>query len=145
MTAAEYGFAAIGADARQQAVDRIVEMGYNAVLGDLLSLSVSKPVAVLSLADVLEHVPYPRQALQRAHSAIQDDGLLVVSCPNLDCGSWRQSTTKGINPYWGEIEHHHNFSRSSLMRLLAQERFMPLEYSISARYKSCMEVVARRA
>jgi hypothetical protein len=30
------------------------------------------------------------------------------------------------------------------MRLLAEEGFIPLDYSISTRYKSCMELLARR-
>jgi hypothetical protein len=68
----------------------------------------------------------------------------MVSCPNLDCGSWRKADAEGNNPYWAELEHHHNFSRASLMRLLAEEGFIPLDYSISTRYKSCMELLARR-
>jgi len=144
VTAAEYGFATIGLDTRSAAVEHLKEMGYSAEVGDLSDLEVSDPVQVISLADVLEHVPYPRLALQRVHAALKPDGLVVISCPNLDCGSWRKSTADGVNPYWAEIEHHHNFSRASLMRLLAEEGFQPLSYHISARYKSCMEVIARR-
>ena len=144
MTASEYGFTAIGVDARPQAVQAITASGYRAVLGDLNSLEVSEPVQVISLADVLEHVAFPRHALQRVHSALRPGGILVVSCPNLDCASWRQANIAGTNPYWSELEHCHNFSRTSLMRLLMQEGFEPLEYSISSRYKSCMEVVARK-
>jgi SAM-dependent methyltransferase len=144
ITAAEYGFTALGLDTRCQAVERITGMGYLASLGDLSELSVSDPVDVISLADVLEHVPFPREALARVRSALRPEGLLLVSCPNLDCGSWRRSTVDGTNLYWGEIEHLHNFSRTSLMRLLAEEGFVSLEYSVSTRYRSCMEVIARR-
>lgn len=145
ITATEYGFHAIGMDTRQVAVQSLIDLGYDAALGDLTTFSVNNPVDVVSLADVLEHVPYPRAALQQVHAALRPKGLVMVSCPNLDCGSWRKSTADGVNPYWGEIEHHHNFSRASLMRLLAQEGFIPLNYSISPRYKSCMEVIAQRA
>jgi FkbM family methyltransferase len=145
ITAAEYGFSAIGLDSRAQAVERIEALGYSAVLGDLMELEVTDPVRVISLADVLEHAPFPRQALKHVHSALMPGGLLVVSCPNLDSGSWRKANADGVNPYWSELEHHHNFSRASLMRLLAEEGFIPLDYSISTRYKSCMEVISRRA
>ena len=145
ITAAEYGFSAIGLDSRLQAVERIEALGYSAVVGDLTELQVTDPVSVISLADVLEHVPFPREALKRVHAALIPGGLVMVSCPNLDSGSWRKANADGINPYWSELEHHHNFSRASLMRLLAQEGFIPVDYSISTRYKSCMEVIARRA
>ncbi len=144
VTAAEFGFSAIGLDARPAAVEHLRVLGYTAEVGDLTDLEVSDPVDVVSLADVLEHVPYPRTALQRVHLALQPHGLVMVSCPNLDCGSWRKSNADGTNPYWAEIEHHHNFSPASLMRLLAEERFQPLSYHISTRYKSCMEIIARR-
>lgn len=143
-TAAEYGFNAIGIDSRVQAVEQIEALGYSAVVGDLMELQVTDPVTVMSLADVLEHVPFPRQALERVHTALMPGGLVMISCPNLDSGSWRKANAEGINPYWSELEHHHNFSRASLMRLLAEEGFIPVDYSISARYKSCMEVIARR-
>ena len=145
ITAAEYGFTAIGIDSRSQAVERIEALGYNAVVGDLMKLTVSDPVMVVSLADVLEHVPFPREALRRVHAALAPGGLVMISCPNLDSGSWRKANADGTNPYWIELEHHHNFSRASLMRLLAEEGFIPVDYSISTRYKSCMEVIARRA
>jgi FkbM family methyltransferase len=63
ITAAEYGFNAIGLDSRVQAVERIKALGYSAAIGDLMELQVTDPVMVMSLADVLEHVPFPRQAL----------------------------------------------------------------------------------
>jgi FkbM family methyltransferase len=144
ITAAEYGFNAIGLDSRLQAVERIEALGYSAVVGDLMELQVTDPVTVISLADVLEHVPFPREALRRVHAALMPGGLVMISCPNMDSGSWRKANADGVNPYWSELEHHHNFSRASLMRLLAEEGFIPVDYSISTRYKSCMEVIARR-
>lgn len=144
MTADEYGFIAMGLDVREQAVQRLQALGYRAAQGDLDRLEVSDPVAVLSMADVLEHMPYPRQALRRARAALAQDGLLYLSCPNLDAASWRAMTAQGHNPYWAELEHFHNFSRATLMRLLVEEGFMPVDYTVSPRYKSCMEVLARR-
>lgn len=60
-TAQEFGFTAIGVDTRQAAVDQIVALGYTAILGNLAELEVTDPVDVISLADVLEHVPIPAQ------------------------------------------------------------------------------------
>ena len=49
------------------------------------------------------------------------------------------------NPYWAEIEHCHNFSRSRLYALLREMGFEPVRYGISERYRACMEVIARKA
>jgi protein O-GlcNAc transferase len=48
----------------------------------------------------------------------------------------------GVNPYWGEIEHFHNFSRRRLYTLLENHGFQPAEYNVSERYHVCMEVIA---
>lgn len=143
-TASEFGFHAIGIDARAAAIEQIQSLGYSGVVGDITELTVSDPVDVISMADILEHVAFPREALKRVFAALKPGGVIVVSCPNYDCASWRASTKAGNNPYWGEIEHFHNFSRASLMRLLSQEGFLPVDYQISRRYKSCMEITAIR-
>jgi protein O-GlcNAc transferase len=145
MTAAEFGFDAIGLDSRIQAVERIASLGYRAVRADFLHSALERPVAVVSMADVLEHVPYPVEALRKAHAMLRADGALFVSCPNMDCAPWRAMDAARTNPYWMEIEHHHNFTRNRLMRLLEQCGFRPVSYDISPRYKAGMEIISRKA
>jgi trans-aconitate methyltransferase len=99
---------------------------------------------VISMADVLEHLPDPRAALQRVRSLLAKDGALFVSCPNLDCASWRAMDAASSNPYWVELEHYHNFGRARLMALLAECGFSTVSYGVSQRYKACMELVALR-
>jgi protein O-GlcNAc transferase len=48
----------------------------------------------------------------------------------------------GVNPYWGEIEHYHNFSRKRLYAHLEEQGFRPAEYHISERHRLCMEMIA---
>jgi 2-polyprenyl-3-methyl-5-hydroxy-6-metoxy-1,4-benzoquinol methylase len=144
MTADEFGFLAIGIDAREESVRRLSALGYQAQIASLEDLEVTDPVDVVSLADVLEHVPHPRAALGRVRAALRPGGLLLVSCPNMDAASWRAMDLTGMNPYWQEIEHFHNFGRVSLTRLLVEEGFVSIDYAVSTRYKSCMEVIARR-
>lgn len=38
--------------------------------------------AVISMADVLEHMPYPRAGLDAAHRLLRPDGILFLSMPN---------------------------------------------------------------
>lgn len=144
-TAEEYGFAAIGIDARIQAVRAVKSLGYRAIASDFLSYSGEPNVRVISMADVLEHMPYPVGALRHAHDLLHAGGVLFVSCPNIETSSWRLMSAKGINPYWAEIEHYHNFSRTGLVWLLRQCGFTPVDYSVSVRYKACMQIIALKS
>jgi len=144
MTAEEFGFAAIGVDVRENAVAQLAAAGYRAICARFQSLALDAPVAVLSLCDVLEHLADPVAGLRKAAALLEPDGLLYVSCPNSATATWRRWEETGSNPYWGELEHYHNFSRDSLLALLRREGFEGIDYYVSARYYSCMEVLARR-
>jgi SAM-dependent methyltransferase len=141
-TASEFGFEATGIDLREEAVKRISALGYTAMRGTILNVTTDKPLHVISMADVLEHMPYPVGALQTAHRLLADRGALFISCPNSECVSWRQMDATFSNPYWAEIEHYHNFSRKLMTWLLLQCGFVPTGYSVSLRYKACMEIIA---
>ncbi len=143
-TAAEFGFAAVGLDLRQEAVRRLQDLGYQARCGDIFADQPEQPFQVVSMADLLEHTPYPKIVLARARELLAPEGSLFVSCPNRECASWREMDRKNANPYWMEIEHHHNFSRRSLLGLLTECGFRPVDYSVSQRYIACMEIVAVR-
>lgn len=141
-TAAEYGFDAVGLDARHETVERLLGLGYRAIQGDLMDAPLEGVFSVISMADVLEHLPDPRAALLRVRNLLAKDGALFVSCPNRDCASWRAMDAASTNPYWAELEHYHNFSRARLMDLLAECGFSTVSYGVSQRYKACMELVA---
>lgn len=143
-TAQEYGFLATGLDLRQENVQRAREMGIDAYCADVADFTPQTPCSVISMADVLEHIPYPRTALAAAHRILTDNGILLISMPNLECAVWRQLDQQNANPYWGELEHYHNFGRTRLYALLRQHDFEPLRYGISERYRACMEIVARK-
>jgi hypothetical protein len=55
---------------------------------------------------------------------------------------WRLLHANRANPYWGEIEHYHNFTRARLYTLLDAHGFEPVDYSVSERYRLCMQVIA---
>jgi SAM-dependent methyltransferase len=139
-TAAEFGFHAVGLDARAQTVQALRETGYQAACGDFMTIAVEGHPLIISMMDVLEHLPNPCEALQRAHSLLHEKGVLVISLPNTDCSSWRLMSN--ANPYWIEIEHYHNFSRQRLTALLNQYGFDVVNYDIPFRYKAQMELYA---
>ncbi len=99
---------------------------------------------VISMADVLEHMPFPRQALRHAAGLLKPGGLVFISMPNMDCLIWRLLDRQESNPYWAELEHCHNFTRERLYALLCEVGFDPCHYAVNARYLAGMEVIARR-
>jgi SAM-dependent methyltransferase len=145
-TAQEWGYEPLGIDVRGAAVEKLALLG---VPGRTVGLeALDEPAGafgVISMADVLEHVPFPKRALAAAHRLLESDGLLFVSAPNMDTVSWRLLDRDRRNPYWSEIEHYHNFTRGRLHALLHAAGFAPVWYGVSRRYVCGMEVIARRA
>ncbi len=143
-TAAEFGFAVVGTDLRESHVEMMRQLGFEAHAVDFETYRPTEPLDVISMADVLEHMPFPKQALQHARALLRDDGLLFVSMPNSDSFIWQALSRDGVNPYWGEIEHYHNFGRQRLYALLRECGFEPVHFDVSFRYRACMEVIAKK-
>ena len=144
-TAYEYGFTPVGIDLRAHNVSALNSLGIQSYCTDLVSLSLDSKCAVISLADVLEHMPYPKDGLQAAHRLLADHGVLLISMPNMESMVWRYLDANKQNPYWGEIEHYHNFGRTVFYKLLRETGFEVVRYGISDRYRACMEVIARKS
>jgi protein O-GlcNAc transferase len=142
-TADEFGYDVVGLDLRHDSVAKMRELGFDAHAVDLAEFTPAQTFDVISMADVLEHMPFPKLALERARKLLAPGGALFVSMPNLDAFAWRDLDTRGANPYWAEIEHLHNFGRKRLYALLEEMGFTPRRYGISERYIACMEVLAR--
>jgi SAM-dependent methyltransferase len=143
-TAEEWGFDPVGLDLRPPSVEAMRKLGVEAHCFDVTAFDSSKRFSVVSMADVLEHMPFPKDGLAAAHRLLAADGMLFVSMPNYGCAAWRLLDAVNANPYWGELEHYHNFSRARLYALLIEYGFEPLHYRVSERYRICMEVIARR-
>lgn len=143
-TAEEFGYEVVGLDLRRESVRLMQALGYAAHDVSLEDYRADRPFDVLSMADVLEHMPFPKRGLQRARELLSPEGLLLVSMPNSDSFLWKILSKNGVNPYWGEIEHYHNFGRARLYALLEEHGFTPIRYGVSLRYRACMEVVARK-
>ena len=141
-TAEEWGFTPVGIDLRPSNVASLAGLGYEAHLCDVATLDQPGRFRVISMADVLEHMPFPILGLSAALRLLRPDGLLFLSMPNRDSFVWRRLDMLRANPYWGELEHYHNFGRTRLYRLLEDHGFTPIAYGVSERYRACMEVVA---
>lgn len=111
---------------------------------DFLDVDEYQQYDVISMADVLEHIPFPKIFLDHANKVLKPDGLIFISLPNLSAPIWKTSDQIGVNHYWSELEHFHNFSRERLISILEDCKFDFCHYSVSERYIAGMEVVARK-
>ena len=139
-TAEEWGYTPVGLDLRKDNVRALKGLGYEAYCQPIEELDHEARYSVISMADVLEHMPFPKTGLAAAHRMLRPDGLFFLSMPDMD--NMSAAHANGVNPYWGEIEHYHNFSRKRLYALLQNHGFKPADYHISERYRVCMEVIA---
>jgi len=144
-TAEEWGFTPVGLDLRRSSVETTNRLGVEAHCVDITAFNEPERFSVVSMADVLEHMPFPQDGLAAARRLLRPEGILFVSMPNYNCAAWRLLDSNDANPYWGEIEHFHNFSRARLYTLMRDTGFEAVHYGVSERYRICMEVIARRA
>lgn len=144
-TAEEWGYIPVGLDLRPSCVEIMKKIGIESHCIDIAAFEGVDRFSVISMADVLEHMPFPRVGLAAAHRLLRPDGILFLSMPNYNCMVWRLLDAANANPYWGELEHFHNFSRVRLYDLAREMGFEPICYGVSERNRSCMEVVLRRA
>lgn len=145
-TAWEWGYHAVGLDMRQNTVDMLRGMQVEAHKLDFQSYA-SPPgsIAVISMANVLEHMPFPKPVLRHAHNLLKPNGQLFLSMPNGDTVVWKYlDSFERMNPYWFEIEHCHNFNRTRLFALLDEMGFEPIDYNVNIRYRTGMEIVAHK-
>ena len=121
-------------------------LGIEAYCDLVQNIQFEKSISVVSMMDVLEHIPYPKEVLISLHSKMEKDGCLLISCPNSESWIWKFMVIQrtGINPYFNSIEHYHNFSRTRLVSLLNECGFNVTKYGISERYRSGMEIIAQK-
>jgi ADP-heptose:LPS heptosyltransferase/SAM-dependent methyltransferase len=144
MTAADYGFAAIGLETRAQLVDRTRALGFNAMQRNFMTLRFDVAANVLSMTDVLEQIPEPREALRKAARLLRPGGVLTLSAPDSSSSGWRLMEATHANSYWMELERLHIFSRERLIQLLGEAGFEVAEVAISVRDRAHTELYAVR-
>jgi SAM-dependent methyltransferase len=144
MTAADSGIAAIGLETHAAAVTRIQALGFNTLHHDFVPLRFEVTPDVLSMMDVLEQLPFPREALRKAAEVLRPGGVLVVSTADMAASSWRVMEAEKVNPYWTDLERLHNFNREQLVALLRDTGFEIADFSIAGRAMAQMEIYAVR-
>jgi protein O-GlcNAc transferase len=145
--AAECGYEVVALEIRNQVANALADIGIEVQRSQVQDLA-DGPAGqfdVISLCDVLEHIAFPLPVLDAVTHALSPNGVLVISCPNRDSLVWKQLDSEGMNPYWAEVEHFHNFSFRQIRQLLLERGYGTIRCSVSPRYRICMDVTAVRA
>jgi protein O-GlcNAc transferase len=141
-TAEEWGYRPAAVEWHPANAKALELLGYEVHSAPLETLDMPSRFSVISMSDILQMTPFPRTALTAARQMLQPGGILFLTLPNMASVVWRFMDMNDNNPYWGEIEHYHNFTRERLYKLLEESGFRPIFYSVSERYRACMDVIA---
>jgi len=86
--------------------------------------------STITALEVLEHLAQPLAFLTELRSRLDDDGLLLMSVPNVERGYWRSGEQGGERRHWikggvGDTSPHHltRFSADGLRNLMGRAGF----------------------
>lgn len=138
----EWGYKAVGLDIREDNVKMLNDLGYEAHNLCIELYEPKEKCSVISMVNLLQHVPFPGSAVATASKLLQPGGLLLLTMPNMDSVVWRAMDRERMNPFWSDIEIYHHFTRKRLYQLLIMNGLLPIEYSVSEQHRASMEVLA---
>lgn len=135
--AREYGFEVAGVEPNREAADAL-EKRYGIPVHRCLLEELDTPAEynVVSMWDLLEHVPDPRKAMLKAHEVLRPGGWLVLETPVRDSiihwlakGLYRISAGRIRRPLFRVYGIHHlqYFSEESIRWFLADNGFKVIE------------------
>ncbi|MED1783271.1 class I SAM-dependent methyltransferase [Brevibacillus fortis] len=107
---------------------------------DFQDFETSENFDIIIMGDVIEHILDPIQALRKAHSLLNEKGVLWISTPNFE--SAYSMVRKDADPMWRVVEHLNYFSFISLSKWLNRLGFEVVDYQVSSSYNGSMEVIA---
>jgi SAM-dependent methyltransferase len=123
--ARRHGWAASGVEPSAWAAAHARDtMGQPVVTGSLEDLTVeSGSLGGVTMWEVIEHLPDPREVLEHIRRLLRADGFLALSTP--DAGSTVAKLLGRRWPGWKKVpEHLYHFDRPTLRRLLHETGFV---------------------
>lgn len=118
----QYGWIATGIEPSGDLVHRGKSRGLNISQGDYITSTTKLgKFRLISLWDVIEHVPEPKILLKKIHSDLEDDGVLLINFPNIGT---LQAKLAGKSFWWIISVHLHHFTNKTLDQICKEAGFM---------------------
>ena len=94
------------------------------VFNDLKYLNKNIKYEIITLFEVIEHLPDPVKILKKLKLRLSNNGVLIISCPN-----WNSLERFLFKNNWKVIhpEHYHYFTKKTILSLLKKANFDVLE------------------
>ncbi|MBP1647571.1 MAG: putative SAM-dependent methyltransferase [Bacteroidetes bacterium] len=148
LVAREYGWQAAGVELSAWAAERARKKGFDVYTGTLEEARYAEgSMDVVTMFDVIEHIPDPRATLREIRRILRPGGALVLQTPNADGFGARvlyRSRSMIVQP----DAHLILFSPSGIRRMLEQEGFDVARlstHSLSGTLRSYAATVLRRS
>lgn len=130
--AAQHGWDAFGVEPSHWAVEQAREHGLHMIEGTLANSGLAdNSLDVVTMWDVIEHVPNPFGEMQQAQRLLKPGGLLVVHTMDIDS---RFARVMGGRWPWLMEMHIYYFSRRTLKHMLEKVGFTVIRIEPQGRY-----------
>jgi 2-polyprenyl-3-methyl-5-hydroxy-6-metoxy-1,4-benzoquinol methylase len=107
-----FGYNSIGLEPSEDMVHKAQNRGLNVYQGTLEQNSFKKgSFDMVTMWDVLEHLPNPVYGLSKVHNLLNANGILIINYPN--CGSYIEKIL-GQNFWWYMSLHLYYFDRKTI-------------------------------
>ena len=119
------------------------ERGLSVHLGDLEDVPEGKgSFDALTFFHVLEHLPDPLRTLRRAQELLNQEGCLLIQCPNIESAQFKR-----FGPRWLHLslpQHFYHFSPGTLGQMLEKAGFRVMQVGhLSLRMNPMSAVLSR--
>jgi 2-polyprenyl-3-methyl-5-hydroxy-6-metoxy-1,4-benzoquinol methylase len=125
-------YSVVGCEISQSAANYALSLGLDVKVGSFDSVSFdSESFDIITIIDVLEHLPQPRSVLEKIYGLLKPDGIVYIKVPNIQAQINKQSFLNALNlSTAGVCEnyiHINHFSHESLTSVLASLGFEVME------------------
>jgi len=122
----------VGIDPSDISVESVKQRGVRAVTGSVFELpkrELQKQFDCVFLFDVLEHLLFPKEAIQNITQYLKQDGYIVISVPNYNCLKYNHNPiTNMFNQ-----EHINYFSEVSLDNMMMGTGFDKIKTNVNVK------------
>ena len=116
------GFDCVGFDVSKCSVDNAIKMGFEAKYGlDVANAFEDKSFHIIHCSYVIEHVSNPMLFLERLHSFLRPNGILMLACPNY--ASLPRLVKGKAWGLWCLDSHLWQFTKNQMVRLLKERNY----------------------